>query len=196
MAANTARVYDDIFADYDPAVREYMDSESDRITADYNNSAAPDYEGYDYGYDYGFDYGQPGPATAKRGLSETEKQVAKAIAFFPFHIAGCVFLVVLSFCMLMFMMIKSVDVRNDLDTNASNLTYMQQEAVRLEAEINGKCELAAVSRFAEDAGLHKASQFQTVYVGGQSESGGIVSNAGPEVQDSGQTWAKLKSFFD
>ena len=185
MAANAARVFDDDLFNDDPAFRDYMDSVSDMITADYNSSVAPDFDEF---------FGQQ--ETEYDGLSETEKLYVKDRRNLFIHYTGCVLLVVASFCLCMFMMVKGVSVKDDLDRNAARLTSLQQESVRLEADIKGKCELAAVNQFADDAGLHKASQFQTIYVGGQGEKGGIVSNAEPEAKDSGQIWAKLKSFFD
>ncbi len=187
MANGAARVLDNSYIDSDPALLERINRESDIITADYNNIAVEEYY---------LNFDEPQVVTRSDELSESEKQFAREKRHLQLWYSICIMFAVASFCLCMFMMVKGVAAQDELDKHTSALSALQQESVRLENEIKGRCEIAAVADYVAEKGLRKASQFQTIYVGGKSENSGIVTNASPDQEDSGLKWGWLKSFFD
>ena len=129
-------------------------------------------------------------------MPQIHKAVSREIRYYPVLLGVCIFVVVSCLTVCMFMMQKGVNANEHLEDMKSVLMSYREDGQRIDTEIRRVCELDAVAEYAEQMGLHKASQYQIVYVGGNSRQGSIVSNA--DGLETGETdvWDRLKSFFD
>ena len=186
MAANAQHDFN-IFPD--EISFEELDRQSVEITDGYNAAADP---GFDLGLFEEPEYNVSGP----RGIPEPHKAAAKEKNYFPLVLSVCVCFVVLFLSACMFMIQKQVDAHEHLEDMKSTLTAYREDSRRIDTEIRRICEMGAVASYAESQGLHKASQYQVVYVGGNSRQGGIVSNAGELEYETPDVWDRLNSFLD
>lgn len=193
MATNAAQILEIDFCDIDPDIGKRMDAYSDDITASYSSTAAVDYDDYDYWDEFDALWQ---PYQTDYGLTATERQYAHDQRNLKAYYAGCALVVAALFCFYMLAMINGLTIQKNLQQYNTTVSALQEEYIRLEAELECKRDSVAVAEFAAENGLHKPLPFQVIYVGEEETGAGIISNAKGKSGSQEEIWARLKSFLD